>query len=129
MTQRIFDVENEKDMQALWSILPDEVTKIQLEKRETNTSSAQFNGGYGHSICENLININWRGKTEITRPIQGATKQDIGKLCKFWDFDDGERKYGILRDISSIGKYQMYSRDDYFNHARRLTKQEIEELC
>jgi len=129
MTQKVFDTDNEQDMQDLWNILPDDVTEIQLEKRETNTSSAKFNGGYGHSICGNLININWHDKTEITRPIQEATEQDIGKLCKFWDFDDGERKYGILRDISSTDKYQMYSRDGYFNHARRLTKQEIEELC
>lgn len=28
MTQRIFDIENEKDMQDLWEILPDFVNKI-----------------------------------------------------------------------------------------------------
>ena len=128
MTQRIFDVENEKDMADLWNILPDECMRIV-------TRNGIFETCHGETIYYNnidfkhIIKINWHGKTEITRPIQEATEADIGKLCKFWDFDDGERKYGILRDISSIDKYQMYSRDDYFNHARRLTKQEIEELC
>jgi len=125
MTQRIFDIENEKDMQDLWDILPDEAYSIkksmgcQIWRRKGEDAGYYFD----------FVNINWHDKTEITRPIQEATEADIGKLCKFWDFDDGERKYGILRDISSTDKYQMYSRDGYFNHCRRLTKQEIEELC
>ena len=128
MTQRVFDVENEKDMQDLWGILPDDVNKIQLEKRETNTSSAIFNGGYGHSICGNLIKINWHEKTEITRPIQEATEQDIGKLCYFWNDDDDF--YGKLDCILS-GRGVRYSlgNGQAFRHCRRLTKQEIEELC
>jgi len=136
MTQRIFDTDNEQDMQDLWNILPDDVTEIQLEKRETNTSSAIFNGGYGHSICGNLININWYDKTKITRPIQEATEQDIGKLCAFWYRDDKNVFFGILDGINkkddenyAIEKfYCMKDGYDYY-HCRRLTKQEIEELC
>lgn len=125
MTQRVFDIENEKDMQDLWDILP--IGIIRIKKNETqNTFWSEL---FYQDIPSGFIKINWHDKTEIIRPIPEVTEQDIGKLCKFWDFDDGERKYGILRDISSTDKYQMYSRDGYFNHCRRLTKQEIEELC
>ena len=125
MTQRQFDVENEKDMADLWDILPNSINKIKKSNYPDTLDTLYFQNG---PQLSSIIKINWHDKTEITRPIQEATEADIGKLCKFWDFDDGERKYGILRDISSIDKYQMYSRDDYFNHASRLTKQEIEEL-
>jgi hypothetical protein len=128
MTQRIFDIENKKDMQDLWEILPEGIERIVQTTREYNTLWSKSGIDYA-CIKVGIILINWHDKTEITRPIQEATGKDVGKLCKFWDFDDGERKYGILRDISSTDKYQMYSRDGYFNHARRLTKQEIEELC
>ena len=125
MTQRIFDVENEKDMQDLWSILPDDVYKI--KKEEHNRFNALMYFLDGHSIRPYLI-LNWHDKTEITRPIQEATEADIGKLCKFWDKKEERESSGILSGFEYDGEFV----DDHswcWSHCRRLTKQEVEELC
>lgn len=123
MTQRIFDVENKKDMQDLWDILPDAVEKLSSVmgirvRISTNT---------GCSTETNLFAIKWHDKTEITRPIQGAIEQDIGKLCKFWD-DNSHYYYGILEKIGSHSSCYYNQNNIDFEHCRRLTKQEIEEL-
>lgn len=126
MTQRIFDVKNEKDYADLWDILPDDINKI---KKHTE----RINHFYGKSdvyyTC--LININWHDKTEITRPIQEATEADIGKLCYFWTGKDFA--IGILKGIGDDSTLDIYCMEDsrsgvWFAHSRRLTKQEIEEL-
>ena len=80
MTQRIFDVENEKDMQDLWDILPDDVVRIR-ESTDRNGSDLPVNN-YDLKKVPNyyitgMLQINWHDKTEITRPIQEATEQDI----------------------------------------------------
>jgi len=136
MTQRIFDVENEKDMQDLWDILPDDIEKIEVEEANGyNRFCYKKVGACEHSISSlKLIAINWHDKTEITRPIQEATEQDIGKLCYFWGNDKNDYAYGILRSIGTEKGEKYYTIDDadgglYFEHARRLTRQEIEELC
>ena len=131
MTQRIFDVENEKDMADLWDILPDDIVRIYTEQIECfdkprtmveylDTQKDFFSG---------FIAINWHDKTEITRPIQEATEADIGKLCKFWDSNPNCYSFGIMTKI-------LYSENAYYKdnwtlhkHCRRMTKQEIEELC
>lgn len=128
MTQRIFDIENEKDMQDLWSILPEEIYEIRR--------------GYGDSVEDNtfffekrysstfLFNINWHDKTEITRPVYEITDQDIGKICCFWK--ENEKIYGNLHHIEkgTLGaKLYFINNYDSYPHCRRLTKQEIEELC
>lgn len=127
MTQRIFDVENEKDMVDLWDILPDDVYKI--KKEEHNRFNALMYFLDGHSIRTYLI-LNWHDKKEIVRPIQEATEADVGKLCVFWN-DKSEAFFGRLGHIGS--KYftmiaPVYE-DLQFLHCRRLTKEEIEELC
>ena len=125
MTQRIFDVDNEKDMADLWDILPNDVVRISfvnediicIEFEKDETLSA-------------LFKINWHDKTEITRPIQEATEDDVGKLCRFWRGNETCCHYGILFGIDKDcpkGKYMM-SYSDKYSHCRRLTKQEIEEL-
>ena len=127
--QRQFDIENEKDMQDLWDILPENSYKITFEEKgrcyvyDETDFCISF-------ISDNLININWHDKTEITRPIQEATEQDVGKICAFWD-DNREIHYGRLDGIINQGKMTVYSRENIIDycHARRLTKQEIEELC
>lgn len=131
MTQRIFDVENEKDIEDLWNILPDKYIKIQGKTNCAILLSEEDGGGM--TLYPNIININWHDKTEITRPIQEATEADIGKICKFWS---GQIIYvGELRHITSIdaGKYYEMSApiagNVDFLHCRRLTKQDIEELC
>jgi len=122
MTQRVFDVENEKDMADLWGILPDDVKRIFPVKRGIN--HIEFEDDEFNTI---LFKINWHDKTEITRPIQEATFDDIGKICIFWDM--GGCYYGVLTNVGDYKfKYQM-DNNSTWQHCRRLTKQEIEELC
>lgn len=130
MTQRVFDIKNEKDMQDLWGILPDDIDKIEKYPDGVIDPFAGFCAPSIPLECRSLIKINWHDKTEITRPIQEATEQDIGKLCAFWDYKD-EIRYGKLDRIFNVGKTTFYSLEDIrdYDHARRLTKQEIEELC
>lgn len=127
MAQRIFDVENEKDMADLWDILPDFVNKI---KRNVPADYylVHYNNNPNVDILR-FIEINWHDKKEIERPIQEATEEDIGKLCKFWDSNPDCYSFGIMTKI-------LYSENAYYQdgwvlhkHCRRLTKQEIEELC
>lgn len=127
MTQRVFDIENEKDMQDLWNILPDDVDKIEKYPDGVIDQFAGFCSPSIHVPCRSVIKINWHDKTEINRPIQEATEQDIGKLCYFWDNNTSNGTYCILVEIES----SMYKskRKGYYEHCRRLTKQEIEELC
>ena len=62
-----------------------------------------------------------------------ATEVDSGKLCKFWNNSDEQyATYGILLkkwNDNGIIFYTLKKSGAIFNHARRLTKQEIEELC
>lgn len=131
MTQRIFDIENEQDMRDLWSILPNGIIKISPNNLAEETSLwSELNL---FTLPIGLIKINWHDKTEITRPIQEATEQDIGKLCYFWGNDKNDYAYGILRSIETEKGETYYTIDDadgglYFEHARRLTKQEVEEI-
>lgn len=129
MTQRIFDIENEKDMADLWDILPENIYK--LVKDEYQASLLDQNGEYIFTVPYRLIKINWHDKTEITRPIQEATKADIGKLCYFWDDDEEFKGYGILTLKNVVGgkPYYIVDGNTTYEHCRRLTKQEIEELC
>lgn len=120
MTRRIFDVENEKDMQDLWDILPDKIKHIAKENQFTYDGKLK------------LIAINWHDKTEITRPIQECTEQDIGKLCYFWSADNpNDKAYGILSSIGTDNGEKYYTIDDacFYEHCRRLTPEEIKELC
>lgn len=128
MTQRIFDIENEKDMQDLWNILPDGIIKISPNNLAEETSLwSELNL---FTLPIGLIKINWHDKTEITRPIQECTEQDIGKLCCFGDVKPNKKIVGLLGFIDSKSIYSKYmmSGGTWFEHARRLTKQEIEEL-
>ena len=131
MAQRIFDVENEKDMQDLWDILPDDINKI------TKKTHDFFDTIWCDDSQKNYISlfaINWHDKTEITRPIQEAAEQDIGKICMFsYPQENVSKVIGILRNIKKTtdGKncYKMYGSRLWYIKCRRLTKQEIEELC
>jgi hypothetical protein len=136
MTQRIFDIENEKDMQDLWDILPDDVNKIEKYPDGVIDPFAGFCVPSKHIPCRTLIKINWHDKTEITRPIQEATEQDIGKLCAFYDEpattdDKPYIYYAVLHKIENQSRNTWFYTDrcDYFTRCRRLTRQEIEELC
>lgn len=129
MTQRIFDVENEKDMQDLWDILPDIVKRIEKEEtRELNPYHRYMADDFCLGGCC-YINIDFHDKTEITRPMKECTEQDIGKLCAFWDYKE-KMHYGRLNRIIKQEEMTFYSLEDIetYYHARRLTRQEIEEL-
>lgn len=130
MTQRIFDVENEKDMQDLWDILPDDVNKIEKYPDGVIDPFAGFCAPSIHVPCRSLIKINWHYKTEITRPVYEITDQDIGKICCFWE--EKQQIYGKLHHIEKgiLGaKVYFINNYDSYPNCRRLTKQEIEELC
>lgn len=137
MTQRIFDIENEKDMADLWEIVPDEAEKARKVKTgiefldKDNEPCLYIHDGDGGA---SIIKINWHNKTEITRPIQEVTEQDIGKICMFsYPQEDVSKVIGILRNIKKTtdGKncYKMYGNRLWYIKCRRLTKKEIEELC
>ena len=129
MTQRIFDIENKKDMADLWDILPDDVVRIYLEPiedLELPRCMVDFLDK-SKSFFTKYIVINWHDKTEITRPIKEAKESDIGKICAFWDEKCDDVIYGILTDTQFRTFQKDY--DSCYNHCRRLTKQEIEELC
>lgn len=129
MTQRIFDIENEKDMADLWDIVPENIYK--LVKDEYQASLLDKNGKYIFTVPYRLIKINWRDETEMTRPIQEATEADIGKLCYFWDDDEEFKGYAILtlKDVAGGKPYYIADGNTTYEHCRRLTKQEIDELC
>lgn len=129
MTQRIFDIENKKDMQDLWDILPDGIIKISPNNLAEETSLwSELNL---FTLPIGLIKINWHDKTEITRPIQEATEQDIGKICAFWDKNNNRVFYGKLFKIDNRFSPHIYQANGSvaYIHCRRLTKTEIEELC
>lgn len=136
MTQRVFDVNNEQDMKDLWDILPDSVCKIEAGCGDV---VLVYNNSFRFSI-DDIFSINFNNKTEITRPIQEATKADIGKLCRFSlsektrcsiSLIEEHDMFGILTEINNNGAHTLYlkDRDIWFNHCRRLTKEELEELC
>lgn len=127
--QRVFDVENEKDIQDLFDMLPDEVESIEKYPFSVDGPIAGF--CITSAVAFKYIKINWHDKTEIERPIKKATEADIGKLCYFWD-DDGEYKgYAILtfKDVVGGKHYYIADGNTAYEHCRRLTKKEIEELC
>ena len=129
MTQRIFDRENEKDMADLWDILPNSISKIKKANYPDTLDTLYFQNG---TQLSSIFNIDWHDKTEITRPIQEATEADLGKICIFWSGKD--YAIGILKEIENSSDIDIYGMEDgkngsWFIHCRRLTKQEIEELC
>lgn len=104
---------------------------LRSEKASDRIKNIRLNGWYNDcgNTAINMLKINWHDKTEIKRPIQEATEADLGKLCKFWDSNPDCYSFGIMTKI-------LYSENAYYKdnwtlhkHCRRLTKQEIEELC
>lgn len=134
MTQRIFDIENEKDYTDLWDIVPENIVKIRKGYKTEDGYYYNYydtNNTTGFYETAFLI-IDWHDKREINRPIKEATEADIGKICYFWN---GKMLYiGELRHIedTDTGKYYEMSApiagNLQFVHCRRLTKQEIEKL-
>ena len=127
MAQRVFDIENEKDYADLWDIVPENIVAIEKSIQD----SVIYRTNLGIRSGYQYIKIKWHDKTEITRPIQEATEQDVGKLCYFWSGKD--YAIGILKGIGDDSSADVYCMEDgksgiWFIHCRRLTKQEIKEL-
>lgn len=92
MTQRIFDVDNP---QEIFDLFPDNVIRIEKSGREDEENIIIFDDD-----CWDFtrIKINWRNKTEITRP--GDESQWIGKLCWFQEEKNTMPFIGILESIN-----------------------------
>jgi hypothetical protein len=109
--------------------LPIGIIRIKKNKNENTFWSELFY----QDIPSGFIKINWHDKIEITRPIQEATEADVGKICYFWDKEkSGCYEYGELlpRGMNSYIDFPYQARNGRaWKHCRRLTKQEIEELC
>ena len=133
MTQRIFDRENEKDMADLWDIVPEEIKTIYKDANGFPVYYINTPEIDGVIPClVGLFKINWHDKTEITRPIQEATGKDVYKLCCFWDseYNPNAKIVGCLSAILPFSNVKYVARGGLnYKHCRRLTKQEIEELC
>lgn len=92
MTQRIFDVDNP---QEIFDLFPDDVIRIEKSDRKDTQDIIIFDDDrwdYTH------IKINWRDKTEITRPVDKS--QWIGKLCWFQEEKSTLPFIGILGRIN-----------------------------
>lgn len=128
MTQRIFDIENEQDMQDLWSILPDEAEAIRLNKlSNTQTYHIKRNGkiDFDTGYLIKLLKIEWHNENLITKT-KKATVDDIGKICVFWNTD----MKNFYSRLEHIDKHGFYSQDgEFWENCRRLNPLEIEELC
>lgn len=103
MTQRIFDIENEKDYADLWDILPDEVEKARKVKTgiefldKDNEPCLYISYGYGEV---SIIKINWHDKTEITRPVNYESM--VGCVGWFADYEDGKIFLGVLSKADGV---------------------------
>lgn len=134
MTQRIFNVKNEKDYADLWDIIPESIVKI---RKGYKSKDGYYYNFYDTKYIEGFYEtafliINWHDKTEITRPIQECTEQDFGKICVFWNFAEKpivSILLGFNDDAESEYPFVSQKKLEAYRHCRRLTKQEIEELC
>lgn len=98
MTQRIFDIENEKDYADLWDILPDEIYKIRKGEGDSELDNTfYFKNGYVSTV---LISINWHDKTEITRPVD--YEKMVGCVGWFWDEYEETSTIGILTEYKQL---------------------------
>lgn len=123
MTQRIFDMDNPQDVKDLFDILPDKVKTV----IQDSIDSEEFelygkDGGYIDSCAH--IRVNWRDKTEITRPV-GET-QWIGKLCWFTGSGATCEYIGVLKAIvkNRSDKYQMEN-GGFYSYCRPVCRDEI----
>lgn len=122
MTQRIFDIYNEKDYADLWDILPDWVTTIKKTEKDCIFLISENGIKYGPQH----IKINWHDKTEITRPVN--YEDMIG--CVGWfkhhkETIDECSVFGILdkyNENDNLGR-KFYCRSDtwyeYFTPAKK----------
>lgn len=120
MTQRIFDVNNP---QEIFDLFPDGVIRIEKSDREDGQDIIIFDDDcwdYTH------IKINWRDKTEITRPADKS--KWIGRLCWFWTYEEDSPGLGHLKAISDKSldyKYIKKETNIGYKNCRPVRRDEI----
>jgi hypothetical protein len=118
--QKIFDVNNEEDMDLLWSILPDDVVRISPVTSKANR--IEFEDDEFSTI---LLKINWHDKTEITRPINYGDM--VGFVGWFWDKDnEKEKSLGVLTGYYPKAAFP-FTKDDHcdYSNFRPAKKSEL----
>lgn len=129
--QKIFDLNVKEDEELLWSILSDEIVELKLYPTSKEVWCISDKNEAFYDISD-IFKIYWGGRTEIYRPIKEATAADIGKLCAFWDneYNPNAKIVGCLHSVLPYNNSKYIARGGFnFRHCRRLTKQEIKELC
>ena len=99
MTQRIFDVDNPRDVKDLFDIVPDRYIRI---TRDEYNNMRIWSTDCGVDFFAPFA-INWHNKTEITRPVD-ETKL-IGCLCWFWD-DNEQPRIAVMKRIGADTCYK-----------------------
>jgi hypothetical protein len=64
----------------------------------------------------------------VEEPVKDANENDIGKLCWFWDGDNGRKFFSTLLNIDTDNLYSFCCRDGCYEHCRRLTPAEVAEI-
>lgn len=122
MTQRIFDIENEKDMQNLWDILPDWATTIKKTEKDCVFLISENGIKYGPQY----IKINWHDKTEITRPVD--YEKMVGCVGWFWDNTEDCKVLGILIKYNEEKPLYPFCRNttvSFYSHFHPAKKSEL----
>ena len=118
MTQRIFDVNNP---QEIFDLFPDDVIRIEKSDRKDTQDIIIFNDDcwdYTH------IKIDWRDKTEITRP--GDETKWVGCLCWFWDKNEQPR-IAVMKRIGADTSYKYITTDgDFYKNCRPVRRDEVD---
>lgn len=118
MTQRIFDVDNP---QEIFDLFPDDVIRIEKSDRKDTQDIIIFDDDcwdYTH------IKINWRDKTEITRPVDKL--HWVGKLCWFWDKNE-QPFIAVLEKIMPGFCYKYITTDgEIYKYCRPVRRDEVQ---
>lgn len=119
MTQRIFDVNNPKE---IFDLFPDNVIRIEKTDREDEKNIIILDNDcrdYTH------IKINWRDKIKITRPVDES--QWIGKLCWFTGSGATCEYIGVLKAIvkNRSDKYQKEN-GGFYSYCRPVCRDEVQ---
>lgn len=121
MTQRVFDIENEKDMADLWDILPDWATTIKKTEKDCVFLISEDGIKYGPQF----IKINWHDKIEITRPVNYIDM--IGCVGWFWDYTEDNEIIGVLTGYDEKRESDPFFRDNvaHYLNFRPAKKSEL----
>ena len=108
-------------------------TKIYNESCETEEIYYQFVDGV---LCEFIRDDGFIFNTDmhlsklyilVEEPVKEVLEEDIGKLCWFWDFDDDDKRIGVLVGIAKdLCPYR--NKYAWYQHCRRATPAEIAEI-